>query len=313
MNTLEVDPDLETVESVTTEAEYSEQQKPQEVRRSSERQKRPPIRYGRDEYADMATVENQVQHVAYNVCQIPEPKSMEEALQSEYSKEWKTAADMEYQSLIDNETWDLVELPQGRKPVGCKWVFKVKHRIDGRVERFKGRLVAKGYAQKYGIDYDETFSPVVRFSSIRALLAYAVQNDMLIHQMDVVTAFLNGTLSEEIYMQQPDGYVVSGKEHLVCRLKKSLYGLKQSPRCWNTAFREHLELIGFKQNPADPCVFTRCENTMTIVAVYVDDLIVIAKTINRRNAKPKTELDNKVQNEGYGQASLLSWNQYRAG
>ena len=278
LNTLEVDPDLETVESVTTEAEYSEQQKPQEVRRSSERQKRPPIRYGRDEYADMATVENQVQHVAYNVCQIPEPKSMEEALQSEYSKEWKTAAGMEYQSLIDNETWDLVELPQGRKPVGCKWVFKVKHRNDGRVERFKGRLVAKGYAQKYGIDYDETFSPVVRFSSIRALLAYAVQNDMLIHQMDVVTAFLNGTLSEEIYMQQPDGYVVPGKEHLVCRLKKSLYGLKQSPRCWNTAFREHLEQIGFKQNPADPCVFTRCENTMTIVAVYVDDLIVIAKT-----------------------------------
>ncbi len=109
-------------------------------------------------------------------------------------------------------------------------MFRVKHGSDGRVERFKGRLVAKGYAQKYGINYDETFSPVVRFSSIRALLALAVQNDMLIHQMDVVTAFLNGNLDEEIYMQQPDGYIKPGEEHLVCKLKKSLYGLKQSPR-----------------------------------------------------------------------------------
>ena len=151
------------------------------------------------------------------------------------------------QSLIKNETWKLVELPRDRKAIGCKWVFKVKYDCESRVERFKGRLVAKGYAQKYGIDYDETFSPVDRFSSIRALLAYAIQNNMLIHQMDVVTAFLKGKLEEEIYMEQPDGYIQPGQEHLVCKLQKSLYGLKQSPRCWHTAFRKYMDGIHFNQ------------------------------------------------------------------
>ena len=178
---------------------------------------------------------------------------MEEALKNDHAKEWKIAADQEYHSLMENDTWELTKLPEGRKPIGSKWVFKVKYRSDGTVERFKGRLVAKGFAQTY--DYDETFSPVLRFSSIRALLAFAVQNDMLIHQMDVVTAFLNGKLDEEIYMHQPDGYVVQGKEHLVCRLKKSLYGLKQSPRCWNTVFQQYMESIGFEQSPADSCVY----------------------------------------------------------
>ena len=102
----------------------------------------------------------------YNVSQIAEPNTIEEALASEYSKEWKEAADSEYKSLMENDTWELVELPENREAIGCKWVFKVKYTSDGKVERFKGRLVAKGYAQKHGIDYDETFSPVVRFASI---------------------------------------------------------------------------------------------------------------------------------------------------
>ena len=176
----------EQVESEETGDDDSDRQtevnQPEEPRRS-ERQRQPPVRFGYDEYADTMSVEHQVHHVAYNVCQITEPKTMEEALTSEYSKEWKAAADSEYKSLIENETWDLVELPDGEKPIGCKWVFKVKHRSDGTVERFKGRLVAKGFAQRYGIDYFETYSPVVRLSSIRALIAFAVQNDMLIHQM----------------------------------------------------------------------------------------------------------------------------------
>ena len=112
-----------------------------------------------------------------------------------------------------------MELPHGRKPIECKWVFKVKYLSDGRVERFKGRMMAKGYAQKYGINYGETFSPVVCFPSIRTLLALAVQNDMLILQIDVVAAFLNGNLHDEIYMQQPDSYIKPGI--LVCKYKKN--------------------------------------------------------------------------------------------
>ena len=131
-------------------------------------------------------------------------------------------------------------------------MFELKHDVDDRVERFKARLVAKGYAQKYGIDYDEIFSPVVRFSSIRFLLAFTVQHGFPIHEIDVETAFLNGKLDEEIYMQQPEGYVKPGEEHLVCKLEKSLYGLKQLSRCCNKAFRERVEKVGFTQASADP-------------------------------------------------------------
>ncbi len=247
--------------------------------RRSQRQRHPPVRYGLDEYADTATEESIVQHVAYNVCQVTEPRTMEEAVRSRQAKEWKKAADVEYRALIDNETWDLVKLPKGCKTIGSKWVFKLKHGKSGEIERFKCRLVAKGFAQKYGIDYDETFSPVVRFSSIRVLLAYAIQNDMEIHQMDVVTAFLNGNLDETIYMEQPDGYAVPGKENHVCKLKKSLYGLKQSPRCWNTVFQEYMHRTGFQQSPADACVYIQdAEEAIAIVAVYVDDLIIMTKT-----------------------------------
>ena len=236
-----------------------------------QRQRHVPIRYGIDEYVGTAVE-------ALGDTLTPEPSTLEEALSCDHATEWKAAADSEYQSLVDNDTWELVELPPNRKAIGCKWVFKVKCGSNGIVDPYKGCLVAKEYAQKYEVDYDETFSPVVRFSSIRTLLAFAVQNDMLVHQMDVVTAFLNGKLEDEIYMEQPEDYVQPGKEHLICKLKKSLYGLKQSPRCWNTTFTEFLESIKFKQNDADPCVFIRAEGKdVTIVAVYVDDLIIITQ------------------------------------
>ena len=240
-----------------------------------------------------------VHHVAYNVNQVQEPKSLEEALATEHANQWRVAADSEFESLMKNETWKLVELPSDRKPIGCKWVFKVKYCSDGKIERFKARLVAKGYAQKYGIDYDETFSPVVRFSSIRALLAYAVQNDVLIHQMDVVTAFLNGNLEEEIYMEQPDGYIQPGKENLVCKLQKSLYGLKQSPRCWNTEFQEYMEVIQFKQSTVDPCIYVKMTDAIAILAVYVDDLIVMASTLEEMQQIKET-LKSRFQMKDLG-------------
>ena len=239
----------------------------EDQQRYPRRQRTVPVRYGIDEYIDIAFLGGE------------EPRSIEEALDSKLSKKWKEAADSEYQSLMENGSWELVELPSGRKPVGCRWVFKTKRGSDGKVERYKARLVAKGYTQKFGEDYDETFSPVVRYSSVRALLAFAVQNEMIIHQMDVVTAFLNGTLEEEIYMEQPPGYTKGGEKNLVCKPKRSLYGLKQSSRCWNTVFKEYMESTNFKQCTADPCIFIRSEGTdLTIISVYVDDLIIITKT-----------------------------------
>ena len=132
---------------------------------------------------------------------------------------------------MENETWKLGKLPTGTKPVGCKWIFKIKRTSDGKVECYKARLVAKRCTQKPGENYNETCSSVIRYSSIHALLAFAIQNGMIIYQMDVVTAFLNGTLVEEIYMEQPPGYIKKGEKYLVCKLKRSLYGLRQSSRC----------------------------------------------------------------------------------
>ena len=181
----------------------------------------------------------------------------------------------EMDSFAQNDVWDLVELPPGRKLVGSKWVFKKKVGADGKVERFKARLVAQGFTQKYGDDYDETFCPVVRLESLRMMLALAVQHDLELHQVDVTTAFLNGTLEEEVFMKQPEGFVVPGSEELVCRLKKSIYGLKQSPRCWNLALDSKLKEIGFSQSSHDPCIYHRNERgNMLIVGVYVDDIIL---------------------------------------
>ena len=162
---------------------------------------------------------------------ILEPKTIRQALECEYSEEWKAAADDEYRALMKNKTWDLVYRPKDRRVLSNKWVFRIKYRNDGSIDRFKGRPVVRGFEQVHGLDYDETFAPVVRFGTIRTLLAFAIQNDLLIHQIDVVTAFLNGTIDEEMYIEQPEGYVMRGQESKVCKLKRSLYGLKQSPRC----------------------------------------------------------------------------------
>ena len=142
------------------------------------------------------------------------------------------------------------------------------------MERYKARLVAQGFSQKYGQDYDETFSPVVRFESLRMIIALSVQRCLKVHQMDVTTAFLNGELNDEVYMKQPEGYVVKGKENLVCKLKKSIYGLKQSPRCWNSVLDQFLKKIGFVQATSDPCLYIASEGELFLIAVYVDDIVL---------------------------------------
>jgi len=178
--------------------------------------------------------------------------------------------DREMQSHYENGTWDLENLPLGRKAIPCKWVFKVKTNPDGSIEKFKARLVIKGYSQRMGEDYDETFSPVANLASIRAVLSVAAKQNMTLTQFDVATAFLYGNLEEEIYMKQPEGY--EDTTNKVCKLNKSLYGLKQAPRCWNKRFVDVLKSMEFKASDADPCVFIKKqENDLLILAIYVDD------------------------------------------
>ena len=144
-----------------------------------------------------------------------EPRSAQEALSGPTSKEWKNAMEEEMDSMKKNRVWKLVDLPQGRKAIGNKWVLKIKRKVDGSIDKYKARLVAKGYTQQEGIDFEETFSPIVRFNSIRLILAIVNSLDLELHQMDVKAAFLNGDLDEEIYMEQPLGFVEKGKENKV--------------------------------------------------------------------------------------------------
>ena len=159
-----------------------------------------------------------------------------------------------------------------------QWVFKRKLGPDGTVEQHKARLVAQGFSQKFGVDYEETFSKVVRFESVRTVIALASQHSLKLHQMDVTTAFLNGELQEEVYMKQPDGFVTAGQEHLVCKLKRSIYGLKQSPRCWNHALDGQLKEMSFRQTVSDPCLYIATEGEKFIIAVHVDDIILAGKS-----------------------------------
>lgn len=159
-----------------------------------------------------------------------EPQTYKPAMESPEAPYWKEAIQSEVESILSNHTWELVDLPPGNKPIGHKWIFTKKLRPDGTIEKYKSRLVAKGFRQKEGLDFIDTYSPVIRITSIRLLIAISSIYDLEIHQMDVKTAFLNGELDEEIYMEQPEGFIVKGKEKKVCKLIKSLCGLKQSAK-----------------------------------------------------------------------------------
>src|ERR1044072_1281667 len=159
-----------------------------------------------------------------------DPETFEEAIKSQDSAFWKEAIQEEMDSIMGNKTWKLVDLPPGSKPIGCKWIFKKKMIVDGTIDKFNARLVAKGFTQKEGIDYFDTHAPISRIASIRVLLALASIYKLVIHQMDVKTAFLNGELEGEVYMKQPEGFVIKGQGHKLCKLIKSVYGLKQAPK-----------------------------------------------------------------------------------
>lgn len=201
---------------------------------------------------------------------IKEPDSY---AQASTDPNWIQAMKLELQALENNNTWDIVTLPPGKKSIGCKWVFKTKLKADGSIERFKARLVAKGFNQKYGIDYQETFSPVVMMATVKSILSLAASKNWKIYQLDVNNAFLHGELHEEVYMNMPEG--IPNPERKVCRLKKSIYGLKQASREWFAKLLHELKCQGYVQSKNDYSLFTKKSgNDITIAAIYVDDIII---------------------------------------
>ena len=198
-----------------------------------------------------------------------------------------------------------MDLPTGCKTIGCKWVLKRKLKADGSVEKYKARLVAKGFKKKENIDFFDTYSPVTRITSIRVLFAIAAIHDFIIHQMDVKSTFLNGVLEEEIYMDQPKGFVVPRQEHKVCKLERSLYGLKQAPKQWHDKFDSLIISHGFIINESDKCVYYKfIDNICTIICLYVDDLLIFGSHIDAVN-KVKNFLRKNFDMKDLGKADLI--------
>ncbi|KAE8715970.1 hypothetical protein F3Y22_tig00110156pilonHSYRG00076 [Hibiscus syriacus] len=244
------------------------------VRDRQRRTIRPPDRYG---HADLISY-------ALNIAEEieeAEPKNFKEALKSKDKHKWTKAMDEKIASLMKNKTWELVDRPKNQRVVGCKWIFKKKEGIPSVTKaRYKAKLVAKGFTQVEGIDFSEIFSPVVKHCSIKLILALVAQYDLELEQLDVKTAFLYGVLEETIYMDQPDGYCTLETKDKVCLLKKSLYGLKQSPRQWYKRFDEFMLRIGFARSSYDSCVYMKKQDgeISTYLLLYVDDILVASKS-----------------------------------
>jgi hypothetical protein len=201
-----------------------------------------------------------------------EPTTFEEAVQK---KQWKEAMTKEHQSIMKNDVWEIVPRPKEKSVVTSKWVYKIKHATDESMDKYKARFVARGFPQKEGEDYDETFSPVARYTSIRAIISLAASMGWNLHQMELKTTFLNGAIEEEVYIEQPHGFEVHSRDTHVCRLKKALYGLKQAPRAWYARMDNYLTRLGFSKSHADPNLYYKVvDNAPVILLLYVDDLFI---------------------------------------
>nr|GEX11461.1 hypothetical protein [Tanacetum cinerariifolium] len=216
---------------------------------------------------------------------------------------WKEAINDEMDSILVNQTWKLAELPKGVRPIGSKWVFKKKLNPNRSICAFKARLVAKGYMHKEGIDYFDMYGPIPRISSIRTLIEIFSVKGLYIHQMDVKMVFLNGYLNKEVYVEQPEGFVIQRQENKVCRLVKSLYGLKQAPKQWHERFDTTVTSFRFQHNIADRCIYTRSTKEYTVViCLYVDDMLIIGTTLDDIK-ECNTPFDTSVKLEvNYGRA-----------
>src|SRR3954471_2130671 len=226
-------------------------------------------------------------------------------MMSPNSTEWLQAMKSEMESMYENHVWDLVIPQEGLKPIECKWIFKIKTYADGNVTIHKARLVAKGFRQVQGVDYDETFSPVAMLKSVRILLAIAAYFDYEIWQMDVKTAFLNGNLEENVYMIQPEGFVAPEDAGKVCKLKRSIYGLKQASQSWNLRFDEVVKGFGFIQNGEEACIDKKVSGSaIYFLILYVDDILLIGNDKEFLNTI-KESLKSSFSMKDLGEAAYI--------
>ncbi|KAJ9546917.1 hypothetical protein OSB04_019460 [Centaurea solstitialis] len=243
--------------------------------------------------------------VSHDSGDLNEPTSYGEVVSGSESEQWQEAMKAEMQSMYDNQVWELTDLPQHCKAVGRKWVFKKKTDMDGNVHTFKARLVAKGFTQTHGIDYDETFSPVAMLKSIRILMAISAYFNYKIWQMDVKTAFLNGKLTEDVYMEQPEGFEDPKNPNKVCKLLKSIYGLKQASRSRNLHFDERIKEFGFTKSEFEPCVYTKFSGSIvTFLVLYVDDILLIGNDVPTLQSV-KSWLSKCFQMKDLGEAAYI--------
>ena len=209
---------------------------------------------------------------------------------------WQKAMDEEIEAIEKSNTWELTNLPKGQKSIGVKWVYKKKLNADGKVDKYKARLVVKGYKQEYEVDYKEVFAPVAGLDTIRLVISVAAQNLWSIYQFDVKLAFLHGELQEDVYVEQPLGYEKQGNENKVYKLKKALYGLKQPPRVWYSRIESYFIRAGFHKCPYEHTLFIKLADgeKMFVVCLYVDDLIFTGNDkvmIDAFKASMMTEFD----------------------
>ena len=249
-------------------------------RRNCQRERNQPL-YLKDYDTTVDYVNDFVEELSYSdFCfraSVAVPKTYKQAVSCEESDKWKEAMDEEIASLRENNTYSLVPLPSDAKVVGGRWVYAVKTDPGGN-ERYKARYVAQGFKQIQGDDYFETFAPTAKMSSVRMVMQVAAELDLIVHQLDVKTAYLNAGIDCEIFMNEPKGYETSsGNVKMVCRLNKAIYGLKQSGRMWNIELNNFLKSHGFIQSVYDPCLYIyRVNSGVAFLLIWVDDIVVAA-------------------------------------
>ena len=267
-------------------------------RRNPPRERHPPakfrdyiaaaVRYPPEKFLSYQNLSTS--HLAYltAISSVHEPKNFHEANSQPM---WRKSMDDELKALEETNTWNIVHLPPGKHVVGCRWVYRFKFNPDGSIERPKSRVVAQGFTQHFGVDYKETFAPVAKMSTVKVLLSVAANHGWSLSQMDVKNAFLHGELEEEVYMKIPPGHPLCGDPSRVCKLNKSIYGLKQSPRAWHAKLSSTLEDLGFTRSSADSSLYVQTGQTEKLmVLIYVDDLIITGS-----NADSIAALKKKLQ------------------